>query len=300
MLTFFKFVIKLVYEQIFLKGADVVIEKNGQKCYYFTDIENAKFRKIILDVMSRACDADIETDDGIGTLSEKQMHAAIKKFICPDETKHEIKIQNSEHYVGSNETKNRKFVADVLDGNTIYEIQTGGFAPLKDKLAWILENTTYNIVLIHPMPENLYVSYIDEDGKISPRRKSNQSKKLKHIVGELYHIKSFINNPRFTLIALMIEADQYRKRNTQKKRARTKKYETIPSSLIRAHIFSCADDYKTFLPDSLEGEFTVKQFSKSSGILGIDAYSIVKLLSELGHIEECGNIGRAKAYRKRD
>ena len=273
---------------------------NNQKCYFFTDGENIKFRRIILDVMSRACDVDCDTDDGIGTLAEKQMHAAIKKFICPDETKHEIKIQNSEHYIGQNETKNRKFVADVLDGNTIYEIQTGSFAPLKDKIEWILDNTTYNILLIHPMPENLFVSYIDEDGKISPRRKSNQSQKLKHIVGELYHVKSFIDNPRFTLIALMIEADQYRKRNTQKKRARTKKYETIPSSLICAHIFSCAADYKIFLPDSREGEFTVKQFSKASGILGMDAYSTVKLLSELGHIDECGKIGKARAYKKRD
>lgn len=273
---------------------------NNLKHYNFTDCENTKFRRIILDVMSRACDADNESDDGIGTLSEKQMHAAIKKYICPDESKHELKIQNSQHYIGSNETKNRKFVADVLDGNTIYEIQTGSLAPLKEKIEWIIENTTYNIVLIHPMPENLYVSYIDENGNISPRRKSNQSKKLKHIVGELYHIKSFINNPRFTLIALMIEADQYRKRNTQKKRARTKKYETIPSSLICAHIFNCASDYRVFLPDSLKDEFTVKQFSMASGILGIDAYSIVKLLVELGHLEECGNIGRAKAYKKRD
>ena len=96
----------------------------------------------------------------------------------------------------------------------------------------------------------------------------------------------------------MIEADQYRRKTTAKKRTKTKKYETIPSSLIRAHIFECGEDYKIFLPESLEGEFTVKQFSKSSGILGLDAYSIVKLLCELGHIEECGNIGRAKAYKK--
>lgn len=275
-------------------------DTKNQKCYFFTECENTKFRRIILDVMSRACDADNDSDDGIGTLSEKQMHAAIKKFICADESKHEVKIQNSQHYTGTNETKNRKFVADVLDGSTIYEIQTGSFAPLKDKIAWILENTTYNIALIHPMPENLYVSYIDDNGNISPRRKSNQSKKLKHIVGELYHIKDFIGNPRFTLIALMIEADQYRKRNTQKKRARTKKYETIPSSLICAHIFADASDYKVFLPDSLEGEFTVKQFSMASGILGLDAYSTVKLLVELEHIEECGKIGKAKAYKKRD
>ena len=274
-----------------------MLDVNNQKIYNFSDSENKRFRKIVLNTMTRACDADYEVDDGIGTLSEKQMHAAIKQFICPDESKHEVKIQNSPLYIPSENQKNRKFVADILDTSTIYEIQTGSFAPLKDKIKWILENTSYNIVLIHPMPECLYVSYIEEDGKITPRRKSNRSRKLKHIVGELYHIKEFIGNPRFTLIALMIEADQYRRRTTTKRRVKSKKYETIPSSLIRAHIFSSADDYKVFLPDTLEGEFTVKQFSSKSGILGIDAYSAVKLLCELGHIEECGNIGRAKAYK---
>ena len=275
-----------------------MLDANNPKIYNFSDSENKKFRKIILDTMQKACDVDYDCDDGIGTLSEKQMHASIKLFICPDESKHEVKIQDSELYIKKENQKNRKFVADVLDGSTIYEIQTGSFAPLKDKIKWILDNTAYNLVLIHPMPESLYISYIEEDGTISPRRKSNRPKKLKYIVGELYHIKEFINNPRFTLIALMIEADQYKRRVTSKKRVKTKKYETIPSSLIRAHVFSNPDDYKIFLPDSLDGEFTVKQFSKKSGILGIDAYSAVKLLCELGHISECGSIGRAKAYRK--
>ena len=275
-----------------------MLDTKNSKIYNFSDVENKKFRKIVLDTMTKACDVDAECDDGIGTLSEKQMHAAIKLFICPDESKHEIKIQDSALYIPREDNKKRKFVADVLDGSTIYEIQTGAFAPLKEKIKWILDNTAYNIVLIHPMPEQLYVSYIEEDGSIGQRRKSNRSRKLKHIVGELYHIKEFINNPRFTLIALMIEADQYRQKVTSKRRVRTRKYETIPSSLIRAHIFSGADDYKIFLPESLMGEFTVKQFSASSGILGMDAYSIVKLLCELGHICECGKIGKAKAYKK--
>ncbi len=275
-----------------------MLDTNNSKIYHFSDVENKKFRKIVLDKMTKACDADAECDDGIGTLSEKQMHAAIKLFICPDESKHEIKIQDSPLYIPKEDNKKRKFVADVLDGSTIYEIQTGSFAPLKEKFKWILDNTSYNIVLIHPIPEKLFVSYIEEDGSIGPRRKSNRSRKLKHIAGELYHIKEFISNPKFTLVALMIEADQYRQRVVKKKRVRSKKYETIPSSLIRAHIFSHSDDYKIFLPDSLTGEFTVKQFSSASGILGMDAYSIVKLLCELGYICECGKIGKAKSYKK--
>ena len=150
-------------------------ENSNMMC--FSQIDIANFRKITLEVLEKSLSLD-ENEGGIGTLGEKQMHAVIKKFICDDEAKHEITIQGSYGYIGSsNETKRRKFVADVLDQNTIYEIQTGSFRPLADKIKWILDNTTYNIVIIHPIPEVLYVSYINEDGSISGRKKSPQSRK---------------------------------------------------------------------------------------------------------------------------
>lgn len=279
-----------------------MIDHINKKIYEFSESENTKFRKIIIDVMQEACQSsdcdDDEEKNGIGTLSEKQMHAALKKFLCPDTSLHEVKIQSSPYYTGENEDKKRRFVADIMDKNTIYEIQTGSFAPLQDKIKWILENTSCNIVLIHPMPEKLYVSYFNDDGSIGERRRSPHSQKLKAIIPELYYIKDFIKNDRFTLITLMIEADQYKKRVTVRRRQKSRKYETIPTSLLRANIFSCQDDYKIFIPKDLPDEFTVREFSQKSGILGLDAYSIVKLEVELSHLCECGNKGKAKAYKK--
>lgn len=274
------------------------IEKNSN-IISFSKSDIAKFRKITLDVLEKSISQDNE-DNGIGTLAEKQMHAVIKKFICDDETKHEVKIQGSHGYIGStNETKNRKFVADVLDGDTIYEIQTGSFRPLAEKIKWILDNTTYNIVLIHPIPETLYVSYINEDGSITARKRSTASKKIPSILSEIYYLHEIISNERLRIIGLMIEADSYKTRKISKnrKRAKTKKYELIPVSLKSAYVFASPDDYKMFLPDSLPEIFTTAMFSKATKIRGIDAYSAVKVLCSLGIIEECGTIGRARAYK---
>ena len=103
-----------------------------------------KFRRIVLDVMTEALNAD-GGYDGIGRLGEKQMHAAIKRFICPDVSCHEIKIDGSEGCIlkerddddGSHEKrKTRKFVADVLEDGTIYEIQTGSFARITPRSIW--------------------------------------------------------------------------------------------------------------------------------------------------------------------
>ena len=104
--------------------------------------DTLRFRRIVMDVMSLACKIEDEQYDGIGTLGEKQMHAAIKRFICADESKHEIKLDKPRDNADG-KAKARRFVADILDGKTVYEIQTGSFAPLVKKIQWILDNTDY-------------------------------------------------------------------------------------------------------------------------------------------------------------
>ena len=272
--------------------------------------DTQRFRRIVIDVMSEACRIDInEESGGIGTLGEKQMHAAIKRFICPDESCHEVKIDGSHGCIirdpdeENNEkiSKKRRFVADILNGNTIYEIQTGSFAPLQEKLQWILDNTSYNIILIHPIAETKWVSLISPDGSIGTRKKSPVKGKLSDIAPELYYIRDFLGSPRFSLVILMMEAEQYKKNVVKdaRRRPRYRKYELIPVSLLRAHIFKDISDYSCFVPDSLPERFTVKQYSGESGIRGIDSYSIVKTLVHISLLEEDGMIGRAKAYKRK-
>lgn len=245
------------------------------------------------------CEAQDEYD-GIGRLAEKQMHSALKTFICPDESCHEIKIQDSPLFISSNreDQKNRRYVADILKDDTIYEIQTGGFSPLREKIKWILENTTYRVVVIHPIAETKWVSKIDKDGKISGRRRSPVHGKVEDIASELYFFTEFLSSPRFSLIILMMEAEQY-VRAKDKRGRRLRKYELIPIALTGAYVFASAQDYSCFLPDSLPDPFTVKQYSTHAGIFGMSAYSITKTLCALGLIEQTDNIGRAKAYKRK-
>lgn len=276
--------------------------------FNISDADKLKFRRIVLDVMTEAINDD-GGYDGIGRLGEKQMHAAIKRFICPDTSCHEIKIDGSAGCISTEATdgadgtsekrKTRKFVADVLRDGTVYEIQTGSFGPLKPKIQWILDNTNYNIVLIHPIAESKWISTISRDGKIGARKKSPQKGSLRDLAGELYYLTDFISSPRFSLVILMIEGEQYKKNlAADGKRPRYKKYELIPISLLRAHVFRGVDDYRTFIPDALPEHFTVKDFSTKSKIYGMDAYSIVKSLTAIGLLSPAGNIGRAAAYKK--
>ena len=271
--------------------------KDNNSTYVLSRADTMRFRSIVIDVMSEA--ASIDTSDGgggIGTLGEKQMHAAIKRFICPDPSFHEVKLDLSD----TTEKKRRRFVADILKDGTVTEIQTGRLAPLTEKIRWILENTSYNVTVIHPIAESKWVNVLNAKNDVEKRYRSPVKGKVSDIACELYAVKNFLSSPRFSLVILMMEAEQYMKNTAKNTRSRPKykKYELIPVNLLSATVFSCIDDIKSLIPDSLEGDFTVKQFSAASKIRGMDAYSAVHTFCDLGLLENSGKSGRANLYRK--
>lgn len=268
--------------------------------------DTLRFRSIVIDLMTEAArigDSDDEYE-GIGTLCEKQMHAAIKRFICPDEACHEIPLDNGERagQIGEDgkKIKKRRFVADILKDGTVYEIQTGALSPLTEKIKWILENTTHNVTLIHPIAQTKWVNVLNKQNDVEKRYRSPVRGRLSDIAPELYAIREFATSQRFCLVILFMEAEQYIKASAKRGRARQryKKYELIPVNLLHAQIFRSLDDYKVFIPESLLGEFTTKDFSAATKIRGMDAYSAVHSLCDMGLLEECGKIGRARAYKK--
>ena len=143
--------------------------------FIISDADRSRFRRIVLDVMTEAVSAD-GGYDGIGRLGEKQMHAAIKRFICPDTEKHEIPLDSGERAGEISEDgkkiKRRKFVADILNNGNVFEIQTGSLVPLREKIDWILKNTTHTVTVIHPIAETKWVNLLNAKNDIEKRYRS--------------------------------------------------------------------------------------------------------------------------------
>ena len=72
---------------------------------------------------------------GIGTLSEKTVHAVLKRFYESDPEHQEIPVEN--------------FVADILRDGEIIEIQTRGFNKLRRKLDTFLKY--YPVTIVYPI-----------------------------------------------------------------------------------------------------------------------------------------------------
>ena len=95
--------------------------------------------------------------NGIGTLSEKTVHAVMKNYYAPDEDMHEIPVENC--------------VADIYTGTDIVEIQTRSFNRMRQKLDRFLP--LYPVTIVYPIPYVKTLFWIDEEsGEISAGRKS--------------------------------------------------------------------------------------------------------------------------------
>lgn len=240
------------------------------------------------------------TREGIGTLKEKRLHTMLKFFVCDDRSCHEIKIYPvtpGEKLPGVRESS---YVADVLDDCDIYEIQTGPLYPLRDKIAFYLQQTEYNVTVIHPLAAKKWVSWIDPaDGSISGRRPSPKKQAIRDMLPELYCLLPHLNNRRLRVRALLVEVEEFRIKDGRGKNGRrgATRYEKIPTALLDTHDFNVPADYTEFLPASLPSPFTAAEFGKLSGFRGIDIYSVIKVFAAVGLIREDGKKGRAAAYR---
>ena len=192
-------------------------------------------------------------DKGIGTLSEKTLHAVLKMYYEPDEDNHEVAIDG--------------YFADIYNEHGIIEIQTRQLNKLRDKLSVFLNE--YQVRVVYPMPYEKYLSWIEpETGDITSRRKSPKRCSVYDAMFELYKIKAFLKNQNLKVTLLLIDMEEYKLLNGwsyDKKRGSTR-YDRVPVGIRRIVKFDRIEDYMQLVPADLKEDFTVKDFAMAAGV----------------------------------
>lgn len=220
---------------------------------------------------------------GIGTLSEKTVHAILKNYYQPDEDHQEIPIEN--------------YVADIYNDGEIIEIQTRHFDKMRNKLDCFLP--LYPVTIVYPIPREKRLIWIDEkSGELSAPRKSPARGNRYTVFPELYKIKMFLKDPNLRLILVLIDMEEYRLLNgwSRDKKKGSTRYDRIPTQLVEEVEINCVEDYMQFVPYELEGEFTVKEFGKAAHIPAKLAGTVVNILHYMGTIQRTGKRGNAYLY----
>lgn len=221
---------------------------------------------------------------GIGTLSEKTLHAILKNYYEPDEDKQEIPIE--------------KYVADIFTGEEIIEIQTAQFNRMRDKMNVFLP--LYPVTIVYPIAREKWLYWVDpETGAVSEGRKS--PKKGNEYVGfvELYKIKQYLNHPNLKLKFVLIDMEEYKLLNGwgKQKKNNASKFDRIPLRIHKEILIERKEDYMQFIPYDLEENFTSKSFGKAAHIPQKLATVVLNILDYMEVVERIGREGQAYLYR---
>lgn len=221
---------------------------------------------------------------GIGTLSEKTVHAILKNYYEPDEDKQEIPIQN--------------YVADIYCDDEIIEIQTRNFDKMRDKLSAFLP--LYPVTIVYPIPREKWLIWIDEEsGELSKKRKSPAKGTPYTAFKELYHIKMFLKDPNLRLKLVLLDMEEYRLLNgwSRDKKKGSTRYDRIPTNLVEEVEITCLQDYLQFVPYELEEPFTTKDFARAAHIKAGEAQTVLNILYYTDAVERIGKKGNLYLYQ---
>lgn len=227
------------------------------------------------------------TRQGIGTLSEKTVHAILKLYYAPDTDMHEIPIEN--------------YVADIYTGSEIVEIQTRQFNKMRDKLTAFLK--LYPVTIVYPIPHRKWLIWIDEEsGELSKPRKSPAKGNAYQAFIELYKIKMFLNAPNLRLKLVLLDMEEYRLLNgwSRDKKKGSHRYDRIPKQLVEEVCVDSPKDYMQFVPYDLEEPFTSEQFAKAAHIRRPLAQTVLNILTHVGCVEHVGKKGNSILYNVRE
>lgn len=224
---------------------------------------------------------------GIGTLSEKTVHAVLKNYYAPDTDMHEIPIEN--------------YVADIYTGSEIIEIQTRSFHNMRKKLAAFLP--LYPVTIVYPIAHVKWLSWIDEKtGEASPRRKSPKKGNAYQAFIELYKIRPFLTNPNLRLRLDLIDMEEYRLLNgwSHDKKKGSDRYDRIPEKFVEEVCIDRREDYMQFIPYDIKEPFTTKEFAKSAKIPVRLAQTVLLILTDQKVVERIGKQGNSYLYEIAD
>jgi hypothetical protein len=222
-------------------------------------------------------------EGGIGTYGEKTLHAVLKLYFEPDAAKHEIRVAGS--------------VADIVNDEGIYEIQTRELFRLKSKLEKFLPE--HRVTVVYPVSHLKWLCWVDgETGEPTKKRKSPKTGGPWGALRELYNIKAFIKDPNFRLCVMLIDMVEYRNLDgwgDDKKRGSSRK-ERIPLELYDEVYIETAEDYKKLMPSGLAEGFTASDFARAGSMWRKEAQSAVNVLCHAGLISKTGKRGRENLY----
>jgi hypothetical protein len=223
---------------------------------------------------------------GIGTLNEKPLHEALKRWYAKAGDVFEAPVDG--------------FVVDIVRGDLLVEIQTRNFSGIKRKLKHLLLG--HEVRLVYPIPVEKWILRIPPDGGVeTTRRKSPKRGAFESVFEELIRLPELLGNPRFSLELLLIEEEEVR-RYDGVRGWRRRGWVTDERRLLHVlttRTLNAPSDLCAFLPESLGEPFTTADLALAIKMPGRLAQKMTYCLRLTGCVAMVGKRGNAILYARR-
>lgn len=223
----------------------------------------------------------------INTLNEKSLHAELKEWYSQPGDEIEAPLDG--------------FLIDIKRGKLLIEIQTGGFTPLKRKLAKL--TLTHPVRLVAPIPQEKWIVRVDPNEEApSKRRKSPKRGQWADLFKEVIRVPHLVDLPNFEIEALLIREMEVRLYDP--KRAKRRKKWVVEErrllDVVDQRTFASAADFASLIPDGVEEPFTTATLAKALKRPRRLAQQMTYALRKMNAIAIDGKEGNAILYRRVD
>jgi hypothetical protein len=219
----------------------------------------------------------------IGTLGEKSLHSALKKWYARPKDKIEVEVDG--------------FHIDIIRRNLLIEIQTTNFSSLRRKLTTLIEK--HPVRLVFPIAQEKWIVRMAKDEKTRlGRRKSPKKGNIFHLFDELVYIPGLITHPNFSFETLLIQEEEVRcdDGTGSWRRNGLRIVDHCLIDVLSQHLFKKPSDFLALVPTDLPEPFSTKDLAN-----GIDqprsvAQEMAYCLRHMGAIEVVGKNGNSLLY----
>ncbi len=220
----------------------------------------------------------------IGTLNEGALHAQLKDWYRRPGDRIEELVDG--------------FVVDLVRGDLLVEIQTGGFAPLRRKLE--LLTGRHRVRLVAPVPLVRRIIRLSDEGELLSARRSPRRGRMEDIFNRLVSIPSLLCRPHFELELLLTHQDELRVYR-DRKAFRRHGWVVAGRQLVSVEQcvgIACPDDAARLLPPGLPELFDTAQLAEAAAIERRLAQQMTYCLRAMGVLHPTGKRGNAIVHRR--
>ena len=190
---------------------------------------------------------ELGTAHNIGTQSEGSLHAELKLLVSRPGDRFEVPVGG--------------FVVDVVRGDTLIEIQTGGFASMGRKLDHLLGD--YHVHIIHPIAVGSWIERREMATRKSPKRG-----RLHDLFDELVSVPTVLDHPNLTIEVFLVDVDVVKVADPTMRRRRGG-WRTVDRRLRVVHSrhgLRTPRDLLDLVPADLPEPWTTKDLAELGGL----------------------------------